>query len=75
MSLPFLPNKRIQSMLVVHKKSGQPIEVSGEEHPLSSAADDLIQAVHNKNVDATAKALEAAFQICDSMPHEEGDHI
>lgn len=41
---------------------------------LDSAAEDLIQAVHSKDVKAVSSALKAAFQICDSQPHEEGEH-
>jgi hypothetical protein len=40
-----------------------------------SAADDLISAVHMKDSKAVADALKAAFEICDSMPHEEGQHL
>lgn len=41
---------------------------------LESAAEDLIQAVHSKNVKSVAEALRAAFEICDAQPHEEGPH-
>lgn len=73
--LPFLKNKRIQTMMVAHKREGEPMDLPTEEHPLASAAEDLIHAVHSKNIEAVAQALEAAFQIFDSLPHEEGTHL
>lgn len=42
---------------------------------LQSAADDLISAIHSKNPKLVAEALKAAFEICDSYPHEDGEHI
>lgn len=41
---------------------------------VESAAEDLIQAIHAKDVKAVAQALRSAFEICDAMPHEEGPH-
>jgi hypothetical protein len=49
-----------------------------EEHPdeaLHACADDLIEAVHAKDVEGVTKALKAFFHIADAMPHEEGEHI
>ncbi len=42
---------------------------------MHSAAQDLISAVHSKNVKGVAEALRAAFELADSQPHEEGEHI
>lgn len=41
---------------------------------LESAAQDLIDALEKKDVNAVAIALRAAFEICDAAPHEEGEH-
>lgn len=41
---------------------------------LESAAEDLMSAVHSKDIKGIASALRAAFEICDSQPHEEGPH-
>lgn len=60
-------------MIVARKKEGEPMEIPAE-HPLASAAEDLISAVHSKDANAVAQALEAAFQICDSQPHYEGEN-
>lgn len=61
-------------MLVGRKEEGKPMELPEAEHPLSACAEDLIDAIHSKDPQAVAHALEAAFQICDSQPHEEGEH-
>ena len=48
----------------------------GEDYDmLESAAEDLISAVHSKNVKAVASALKAAFEMMESEPHEEGEHV
>jgi len=49
-----------------------------EEHPdaaLHACADDLLEAIHAKDVAGVADALKAFFHIADSMPHEEGKHV
>lgn len=46
-----------------------------EYDTLESAAEDLVNAVHSKDIKAVAAALRAAFELCDSEPHEEGEHI
>jgi len=53
----------------------------GKEKPESDgmdgvkeAAKELIAAVHAKDESAVAMALKNAFEILDSMPHEEGPH-
>ena len=42
---------------------------------MESAAEDLISAVHSKDAKAVAAALRAAFELADSEPHVEGEHI
>jgi len=70
--LPFLKNKHEGS-------ASMPVESVKREHDedydmLESAAEDLIAAVHSKNVKAVASALKAAFEMCELQPHEEGPH-
>jgi len=72
--LPFLKLKQEGS-------SSEPVEHKMREpddddnyNPLHAAAEDLISAVHSKSVKAVAEALKAAFEICESEPHEEGPH-
>lgn len=78
MNLPFLKNKKISSLIVSQRN---PDGTHDEQHSegdeyvgLESAAEDLIRAVHSKDTQGVCAALKAAFEICDSQPHEEGPH-
>ena len=46
-----------------------------EYDSLHSAAEDLLSAINSKDIKAIASALRAAFELCDSEPHEEGPHV
>lgn len=72
--LPFLRHNKEAS-------ASAPIETIKREHDedaefdvLEAAAEDLIHAVHSKDVKAVAEALRAAFELCDEQPHVEGPH-
>lgn len=75
MPLPFLDPKKIAMSVVATKmkKSGG-VEVKPEvEAPdsemdpgLKAAAEDILKAVQDKSVMDLAKALKAAFMVCDS---------
>lgn len=41
---------------------------------LESAAEDLISAIHSKDVKAVCSALRAAHELCDLEPHAEAPH-
>lgn len=75
--LPFLNKSKEASVSMppdsIKRKSD---DEDGEQEydSLHSAAEDLIHAVHSKDVAAVAMAIKAAFEICDSQPHEEGPH-
>ena len=73
--LPFLKNKKEAGMSGdVDSKMRQPDD--GEEYDtMHAAAQDLIDAIHSKNVKAVAEALRAAFELADSEPHVEGEHV
>lgn len=77
--LPFLAPKKIASVIMAKTKPEGGVEDErheDEQDPgLMSAAEDLISAVHAKDAAAVAEALEAAFEILDSQPHEEGEHL
>lgn len=75
--IPFLRNKKDAGVSV-------PIESIKREHDedkeqdfdvLESAAEELIHAVHSKDIKAVAMALRSAFELMDSEPHIEGEHI
>ena len=46
-----------------------------EYDSMESAAEELCNAVHAKDIKAIAAALRSAFEMCDSQPHEEGEQI
>lgn len=71
--LPFLKQSQEAS-------ASSPIETitrdhdDGEFDEMEMAAEDLCDAVHAKDYKRVAEALKAAFEICDSQPHDEGPH-
>lgn len=77
--LPFLKNKNsgVAGLIV---KSRAPDEKPDSDEPedkdaaIHACAQDLINAVHAKDTRAAAEAIRSAFEILDSMPHEEGPH-
>lgn len=73
--LPFLKNSKEAS----GGSPAEPISRKPDEESdydmLEAAAEDLISAMHSKNVKATCEALRAAIQLCDMEPHEEGEHV
>lgn len=73
--LPFLKlNQDAAASGPVESIKREPDE--GEEYDvLESAAEDLCKAIHSKDYKAVAEALRAAFELCDSEPHQEGEHI
>lgn len=82
MPLPFLkkPNRSAGISVSVRTSSGSMAEESeGQEDQqdqgLKYAAHDLLMAVDNRDIEAISEALRSAFQILDSEPHEEGEHI
>lgn len=72
--LPFLKNKEASASGPVESIKRSPDD-GADYDMLDSAAEDLMHAVHSKDIKAIASALKAAFEICDSQPHEEGEHI
>ena len=48
-----------------------PDEGAEEFDSMESAAQDLCDAVHSKDIKAVAAALRAAFELMESQPHEE----
>ena len=74
--LPFMQKRKTPMVIVEQMKTTEEPE-SDKDYQIQAveaAAQDLITAIASKNVRAVAEALRAAFEICDSMPHEEGPH-
>lgn len=74
--LPFLKNKNEASVSQPPDQiTRKPDDEADSYDPLHSAAEDLKSAIQSGNVKSIAEALRAAFEICDSQPHEEGEHV
>jgi hypothetical protein len=76
--LPFLKKKPAAAVGVI-VKTRTPDEKPEQDQDDSSAgieacAHDLLTAIEAKDVKGIADALQAAFEIADSQPHEEGEH-
>jgi hypothetical protein len=74
--LPFLKKSQDASASApTDKQVRKPDEDKEQEYDvIESAAEDLISAVHSKDVKAACAALRAAFELMDSQPHVEGPH-
>jgi len=76
--LPFLQPRK-QAGVIIAKRVGdktEPMHEEGEHEPgLMAAVEDLISAVHAKDAQGAADAFKAAFEICESYPHEEGAEL
>lgn len=57
------------------REPDQKPEESDDGAGLEACAQELIRAVHARDVKAVAQALQDAFELADSEPHEEGPHI
>lgn len=51
-----------------------PEDSDKDNSAMEAAAADLLRAFEQKDIKHIALALHSAFQIYDSMPHEEGPH-
>lgn len=49
-------------------------ESDEKDTAIHACAQDLINAVHSRDVKSAAEAIRSAFEILESMPHEEGEH-
>jgi hypothetical protein len=76
--LPFLKKRQEGGVAGLIIKRRTPDEKPpGEDDnaaAIESCASELINAIHNKDIKAAAMALKDAFDILESMPHEEGEH-
>jgi hypothetical protein len=72
--LPFLKHDQDASVSSPVSTQIRKPDEEGEYSGLHAAAEDLVNAVHAKNIKAVAEALKAAFDLCDSEPHVEGEH-
>jgi hypothetical protein len=81
-NLPFLKKKQsgIAGISMEYRKpdadgEGHHDKEDNKDDGLQAAADDIIACVNQNDKVGLAKALRAAFEILDSEPHVEGEHI
>ncbi len=80
--LPWMDKKNVITSVISARKGKVPVEVKAEQEmgegidaDLKVAAEDFLSAVQQKSVVDLAKAFKAAFQILESMPHEENEEM
>jgi hypothetical protein len=75
MSLPFLKTNRNNNagVIVQHRASDEP-ENDNKDDGLETCLEEMHAAMDARDYKQAARSLRAAFQICDSEPHEEGEH-
>jgi hypothetical protein len=73
--IPFLKRKDEASISAPADKIQRKPDEEPEFDTLEAAGQDLIDAIHSKDAKAVAAALRAAFELADSEPHTEGEHI
>lgn len=77
--LPMFDHKKIVSVIASKRGKNPDVEVAAEvEAPgqemdpaLKAAAEDILRAISTKSVIDLAKALRAAYEVCESYPHED----
>lgn len=72
--LPFLKRKNEASVSNPPESLTRKADEPEEYDPLDSASEDLIEAVHSKNVKRVTEALSAAFDLRETQPHDEYPH-
>lgn len=76
--LPILLKPKPQTGVIVkqresdHKDESQG---SDDNESLRACAADLIKGIHSGDEKLVASAIKSAFEILDSLPHEEGPHL
>ncbi len=75
MSLPYLKDRKQSPGLIVQTRAADGSHDSSPEdqsdQELTSCGEDIIRAITNKDAKALGAAIQAAFEILESRPHEE----
>ena len=72
--LPFLKKNQEASVYLEEEHKKRESDEESDYDMLESAAEDLLSAIQSRDIKAIASALKAAFEMCDSQPHEEGEN-
>jgi hypothetical protein len=80
--LPFLNKQNetgVAGLIIKTRKPDEKPETNQEDEDkdagMKACAQDLITAIHARDVSGVMEALKSAFEIADSEPHVEGKHI
>jgi hypothetical protein len=73
--IPFLKHSKEASVAMPADTIERKPDDGSDFDPLESAAEDLCNAIEAKDYKSAAAAIRAAFELLESQPHEEGEHI
>ena len=73
--LPFQKNKtgQVAGIIMKTRSPDEDKEPNDDSAAIDACAKDLIEAVHSRDTKRVAEAIKSAFEILESMPHEESD--
>ena len=72
---PFLKKKKEAMMNGDEAAEVRKHDDGSEYDPMEAVAEDLIHAIHSKSIQGVKEALRSAFDLADSEPHYEGEHL
>lgn len=77
--LPFLKPKAasMAGLIIKNREPDEAVKNAPEDDSaaIDSCAQELINAIHNKDTKAVSAALKDAFDILESLPHEENNEV
>lgn len=75
--LPFMKKKPIAGLIIAQRKPDGGTDIAHEEgdenHALDACSEDMIRAMHAKDIKALSAALRAAYEVLQSEPSMESD--
>lgn len=75
--LPFLKKRPANAGLVIAQRAPDKSNTENQDDSspaIEACVEDLITAIHSKDVKAAKEALMTVFEYMESEPHYEGDH-
>ena len=77
--LPFMKPKAQTGIMTTYRKpdSEEPAAPTETEEydETHGIAEDILRAISTKDAKSLAEALKDMFEVCDSKPHVEGEHL
>jgi len=76
--LPFLKNKQkeaaVSTPITINRKSDKPKENQVYDMAIRACAEHMITEIQANDADGVADAMRSAFEILETLPHEEIPH-